>query len=417
MAFDSYSELVRADEVHRRVYTDPAVFEAEMERIFCRSWLFVAHDSEVPNPGDFKTDTVAGRPIIVVRGNDRQVRVLFNACRHRGARVCYETYGSGRGFRCLYHGWMYDRAGKLIGAPMKERFQNFEPGDDFGLLPVPRVESYRGFIFASLSEAGVSLAEHLGRGRHYLDLMCDRAPDGEIEALRPIKYGYPGNWKLQLENYTDNYHPVFLHQSAFEIGMKMQKEKYSGISFKGLSEAVLRERNFGRGHGMVDYGTTRGDTWMNAYEDPVYLTALERRHTPERARELRDLDLHMTIYPNLLLHTRQNHFRVVKPVAVDRTEVWGYPCRLKGAPERVNEVLVLNTSHHCSAMGEIQVDDMRGLAWVQEGLQADALEWLLFKLHGENEQVNEHGELEWSGAGEGVIRHQYAAWAELMAAP
>ena len=414
---NGYAQLADGDRVHRRVYTDPAVFAAEMDRIFSRTWIFIGHESEVPKPGDFKTDTIGKRPIVLVRGKDNRVRALYNVCRHRGAKVCYEDYGNTNTFRCLYHGWTYDSTGKLDGVTLRERFQNFNPDDSFGLIPVPRVESYRGFIFASLAKEGASLKQHLGRGTHYLDLMCERAPDGEIEAGRPIKYDFRGNWKLQFENYSDNYHPAVLHQSALEIGIRMMREKYGDRVFNMKSSvSQYIERTYGAGHGMGDFCGGRGAMWMNAYTNPEYLKALGAKHGDNRAKELLDMDLHMMIYPNLLMHTRMNHYRVIKPLAVDHTEIWAYPCKLKGAPKDVNDTLFLNTSHHVSAMGEVQVDDLQCFAWVQEGLQVEDMEWVLLKLAGDNLHVNEHGENEWTGASEEMIRYQYREWAKLMGA-
>lgn len=416
-ARSSFAQLVQTDRVHRRVYTDPAVFDAEMERIYARTWIFAGHESEVPKPGDFKTDTLVRRPIIMVRGNDGRVRVLFNTCPHRGSKVCYEDYGSGTRFRCMYHGWTFDTDGRLLGVPLRERFANFDPDPSFGLIEVPRVESYRGFVFVSLSPDGISLREHLGRGCEYLDEFCDRAPAGAIEARRPIKYSYQGNWKLQLENYSDNYHPPVLHQSALEIGARMLKDKWNSAKFSARSSRTgYFERGYGGGHGMADFGTARRGAWMNSYENPAYLAALEQRYPPERARELMELDVHLMIYPNLLLHSRTNHYRVIKPLAVDLTEVWTYPAAMAGATDDVNELLVINTSHHVSAMGEVQVDDMQVFNWVQAGLQNEAMEWLLFKLTGINHRVEPNGEFECESPSEGIIRYQYREWSRLMSA-
>ncbi|HXP94287.1 MAG TPA: aromatic ring-hydroxylating dioxygenase subunit alpha, partial [Candidatus Binatia bacterium] len=353
-------------------------------------------------------------PVIMVRGKDDTVRLFFNVCRHRGSKVCYESYGSASRFRCMYHGWTYDTTGELIGVPLRERYQDFEPENTLGLIPVPRVESYRGFVFASLNREGPSLAEHLGRGRHYLDLMCERAPDGEIEVTRPIKCDFFGNWKLSIENFSDNYHPSILHRSALEVGVNMLTQKYGDQKITLGNASNYAERTYGAGHGMQDFGRTRGAMWMNAYANPGYLDALQAKHGATRARELAEMDVHIIIYPNLLLATRMNNFRVVKPVAVDRSEVWTYPCKLKGAPADVNEQIVLNASHHVSAMGEIQVDDLQCFTWIQEGLQAEAMEWILLKLHGKDERMNEFGEFEWQGASEEIIRHQYREWLRLM---
>jgi benzoate/toluate 1,2-dioxygenase alpha subunit len=417
IATDTFAELAQGDRVHRRVYTDPEIFEAEMQRIFARTWLFIGHESEVPHHGDYKTDTIARRPVIMVRGADNAVRLFYNTCRHRGSKVCTEAYGSGTRFRCAYHGWTFNTEGKLIGVPMREQMRDFDFPADFGLIAVPRVESYRGFVFASLNPDVIPLREHLGRGCDYLDLMCDRAPDGEIEALRPIKYNYAGNWKFQIENYADNYHPPVLHQTALEVGAKMLREKYSTtkVTMKGIRTRYT-ERGYASGHGMCDFANTRGPLWMNGYENPAYLEALRRKHTEEKAQELLELDLHMMIYPNLLLHTRMNHYRVIKPLAVNRTEIWAYPCNLKGAPADVNETLALHTSHHCSPMGEVQVDDLQAFTWISEGLQAEEMEWCLLKLYGAEHQDEPNGEFACHSPSEGILRYQYREWSRLMAA-
>src|SRR5919202_1800512 len=358
------------DAVHRRVYTDPAIFDSEIQRISVRTWVFVGHESEVPNPGDYKTDRIARQPIIMTRHTDGQVYVLFNVCRHRGATVCQLPEGNSSQLRCIYHGWTYRNNGQLMSVPHVGRFgDDFHPRD-YGLLPLPRVDSYRGFVFASLSAAGPDLHEHLGRAKHYIDVMVDRAPAGAIQATKPLRYQYDGNWKLQNENYADNYH-----------------------------------RSFGYGHGATEYHNVR--QWYDAFDDPDYLAALAARYGTDEAQRIAETDIHVMIYPNLLLHSRMNHYRVIKPLAVDRTEIQSFPCKLVGAPDRMNAIIVAYAAQHCSAGGEVQVDDLKAFAAVQEGLQVEAFEWVLFKLRGENEHLNEHGEWEGTGMSELIQRGQY----------
>ena len=124
----------------------------------------------------------------------------------------------------------------------------------------------------------------------------------------------------------------------------------------------------------------------------------------------------MLIYPNLLLHTRMSHYRVIKPMAVNHTEINSYPCKLKGAPEEINDTIVKFTSQHVSPGGEVQVDDLEAFARVQEGLKAEAVEWVLMKLKGKDEHVNEFGEMECRGASEMMMRGQYQEWLRLMSA-
>src|SRR5471030_2961303 len=98
---------VEADRIAPSLYYDPALFEAELERIFYKTWIWVAHESELPNPGDFRTTTIGRQPVIVVRGKSGSINVLQNRCRHRGATVCEQHKGNARGFTCPYHSWTY----------------------------------------------------------------------------------------------------------------------------------------------------------------------------------------------------------------------------------------------------------------------------------------------------------------------
>ncbi|MBF6567909.1 MAG: Rieske 2Fe-2S domain-containing protein [Candidatus Binataceae bacterium] len=415
MSIDSIVDpgsLVRDDALNQRVYTDPAVFAAELELLFGRTWIFIGHESEVPHPGDFKTDQIGRWRLLLVRDADRRVRLFHNVCRHRGAMLCHAPGGNTRAFKCMYHGWTFGIDGSLLGVPLREQMRNLNPSS-YGLAAVPRVENYQGFIFASMATVGESLKDYLGRAAHYLDLMVERAPEGKIAAIKPVRYFYNGNWKLQIENYSDNYHPAVLHQSALSIGMKLMKEKFGDDVLGARTGGRYMERMLEHGHSIADYQGGRGALWMNAYDDE-YLAALAARIGTDRARALRDRDVHLIIYPNLLLHYRMNHYRVIKPVSVDRTVVDVYPCTLVGASKKVNDALILNTSHHCSVGGEVQVDDIQAFSWVQEGLGSQALEWIPLKLHGEDEHLNADGEVESYGTSENAIRHQYREWMRMM---
>ena len=151
-----------------------------------------------------------------------------------------------------------------------------------------------------------------------------------------------------------------------------------------------------------------------AYDDPEYIGLLEPRYGPEGAKEVAGLDLHVIIYPNLLLHFRYNHYRVIKPLSADHTEVNVYPCKLEGAPKHVNDQLVNCTARHVSSMGEVQVDDMKLFEVVQEGLRAEGVDWLIFKMRAQ-EHLNDFGELECHEVSEMMQRGQYREWCRLMA--
>jgi phenylpropionate dioxygenase-like ring-hydroxylating dioxygenase large terminal subunit len=119
--------LVERDRVHRRVYTDPAVFGLERERIFRRAWLYVGHESQVPRPGDFVASRLDGDPVQLTRPKDGRLHVLRIRCDHRGAKVCLHESGSVARFQCPYHGWTYDTDGALLGGPSKPLFPRTSP--------------------------------------------------------------------------------------------------------------------------------------------------------------------------------------------------------------------------------------------------------------------------------------------------
>ena len=400
--------LVREDRIHRRVYTDPAIFEAEMARLFGRLWVFVGHESEVAQPGDYRTTAIGRQPVILSRHTDGQVYVLYNRCMHRGAIVCREEAGNSKHFRCIYHGWTYRGDGTLRGVPWRHAYPPDFDLSQLGLMRVPRVASYRGFIFASLAPEGESLAEHLGPAARLLDFVVDRAPAGTIEVRGGVqKYGFPGNWKLQLENFMDHYHPPFTHESGLTanpnvVGRTQVRETDDGAITIGNPS----------GHTVVDFGPDV--RWKNPPAD--YVAALEVSRGPARAEELLSRQYHLALFPNLLLQSSLRSYRVIRPLAVDRTAVFVYPYRLTGAPEALNNESVREVASWASATGAGQPDDLEVFQRVQEGLQAEGPEWLIVSRGLHTERIGQAGEWIGGSTDETPIRAQYRAWSRLMTA-
>ncbi len=200
------------------IFSDPEVYRLEMDRIFSRSWLFVAHASEVPAPGDYVTRYMGEQPVIVVQDEDQRARVLLNVCRHRGMRVCRADLGNASHFRCPYHGFTYKNTGHLIGVPFhKDIYGDTLDRDALGLVPA-RTETYAGLIFATWDQRAPSLDKYLGPMRWYLDLLAGRA---EMEVVGPPqRHEMDANWKLPAENAaSDAYHTFSTHASISEIGL------------------------------------------------------------------------------------------------------------------------------------------------------------------------------------------------------
>ncbi|MBV9120395.1 MAG: Rieske 2Fe-2S domain-containing protein [Chloroflexi bacterium] len=411
-------ELIGPNKVHRRVFTDPAVFDAEMRRIFRGTWVFLAHESEVPEPGSFKTEVLAGQPLIMTRDEDGVIHVLYNRCRHRGTVLTREPSGRAPVLICPFHGWTYSPTGELVAIPGAEAFGFGAELDqqDCGLVPVPRCDAYRGFIFVSLNANVPTLADHLGRAVHYIDRLLDRSPAGTVQVQKPIRSDYAGNWKHFLDQ--ESFHAPILHASVFQVGTAQQADKYGSVPSQTVANALDQryiDRDLGRGHGINDFGELRSRLWRDAIDDSEYRSLLaQRRGGPEAADELAESDFHLFLYPNVILFSRLNHFRVIRPLAVDRTELVTYPCWFGGAPERLNRLLVQYTGQHVSAGGEVNLQDLDIFARIQEGLQAEGVDWVLFNLGRGQFTVNEAGEREARGANEWLIMRRYDEWLRLM---
>ena len=129
--------------VHRSSMTSAEIFQREREYIFNRCWIYLGHESEVENPGDYRRRTVAGRPLFFTLGRDGQVRVFLNTCTHRGALICRSDEGNAEVLQCFYHAWTFNTHGELIGVPGEDAYGPYFDRTELGLKQQPRVESYR----------------------------------------------------------------------------------------------------------------------------------------------------------------------------------------------------------------------------------------------------------------------------------
>jgi phenylpropionate dioxygenase-like ring-hydroxylating dioxygenase large terminal subunit len=236
---DELASLVQPGRVHRRLYTDPVIFNLEMERIFGAAWVYLGHESQIRQPGDYFATRLGRKPVVMVRDVDGVVRVIHNQCAHRGALVVATEKGNTGEFICCYHGWTYHLNGRLKAVPLNHGYPNqFDPDDPkVGMLQVPRVASYRGFVFASEATSGPSLEEWLGHMTTSFDDLVDRAPDGEIEVAGGVfKHAFDANWKVYFENLCDAAHPLFVHRSSIDAAQEQSDDVYSD----GSGEIAIR---------------------------------------------------------------------------------------------------------------------------------------------------------------------------------
>ena len=210
-------------EVSMRLLSDPELYRFELDRLFAKTWNVVAHESEIPNAGDYVSRYIGEDPVIVTRDRHGVVHVLLNVCQHRGMTVCRAEAGNASQFRCPYHGWVYDAGdGSFIGAPVAQEqpWGDIVPRSELG-LPRARVEQFAGFVFANLDPDGLSLDEFLGDYKWYLQLYYDRTPAGMEVVGPPQRFTVRGNWKLGAEQFVggDGYHVLTLHRSLYQIGV------------------------------------------------------------------------------------------------------------------------------------------------------------------------------------------------------
>ena len=383
-----YASLIQPDRVHGSLYTDPAIFAEELERIWYHTWVFVGHASEVPEPGDYVRKSVAQQDVIMTRGKDGQVRLLLNRCAHRGNLVCEDARGNSSSFRCPYHGWTYRNTGELLGYPYNKGYGG-KNKLDLALGRVPRVDSYRGFVFGSFAEDGPTLTEHLGAAAGEIDRLARLSPEGEIQLSAGwLQHRTRANWKLLAENETDGYHPQFVHGSIFSV-----TGSTIGPLYSDNSTAVTRD--LGNGHSENDlrpefrrFGEPM--RWFGTTEDrvPDYVAAMRELHGDTAEDILVEGSPHVMIFPNLFIAEIQ--IFVIQPTAVNECVQHSTAIQFKGAPE-LNRRMVSQTIGSVGPAGMLLADDTEMYERNQRGVEMLRPEWLDIRRGLMRERVDERG--------------------------
>jgi len=369
-------------EVDRRIYNDPEIFELEMQRIFTRSWLFLCHESQIPDPGDFFQSVMGRDNVLVVRQRDGSIKAMLNTCAHRGNAVCRAEEGNAKNFLCTYHGWSYGIDGRLNGVP---GFKTFYDGQldksRHGLAQVAQVASYKGFVFGTHDASAPRLEEFLGAtGRLGLDQIAARGDMVVVPGIQ--KFIIDCNWKIAVDNLFDWYHPQITHASAFQPGV-MGTDPPNG---DGREKIDLSEVNMDSGAALDlpatgisgtkfdsvvvlgEYGHAIGGPTASSSGNSVF--DKDWRTTAQAHEALGPVGVEVAGHPNIFPTTWiavsvQLSLRI--PRDPGHTEIWWFTFVDRNLPRETRDFMVTIASRIFGPGGVLEQDD--GENWAQATAQ------------------------------------------------
>ena len=348
----------------RRVFVDQGIYQEELEKVFGRTWLMVAHKSLLPNPNDFFLSYIGEDPVIVTRDAKGELHVFLNMCRHRGNRVVRADDGNAKNFMCTYHGWTFSNEGRLVSVPgLQEAYYGELDVERLGLVEA-RCDTYADLIFATWAEDAPTLEAYLGDARWYLDPSFNRLESGTV-AYGPMKWMEPSNWKTSVDNCSDNYHVAVSHYSSALVqarrgariagvishkAMFNSPSKHLFVNGHALTFRVTEENEPRPAHGVSD----RNIEMFREYQQNTQAEA-ERRLGKLRARM--QLGNH-SLFPNGVLG-----FRLSQPRGPFMTEFWHFAVVEKDLPEGLRRDLRVGSQGNNGAAGMFEQDDQDN--WIQ----------------------------------------------------
>jgi phenylpropionate dioxygenase-like ring-hydroxylating dioxygenase large terminal subunit len=407
--------------VSREALVSPDVLERERAAVFDRSWIYVGHGSELPEPGHFKSRDVAGRPVIFCRDNGGTVRCLLNSCRHRGATVCIAREGQSRYFTCPYHGWTYDGDGALVTVPGEDAYGPAFDKSRMGLVAPPRFESYRDFYFLCFDAGVAPLEQYLAGAKEYIDLVCDQSPSGRLQVIAGTQeYDIRANWKLLVENSVDDYHLPATHSTWLNY------MRSAGVITRPSHEAGLllptrgAGKDLGNGHLTTDNVNFRGRpvaAWISIYGEDAkpdiaaIRAELVQRLGEARAARVADTNRNLVVFPNLVVNDGSSvTVRTFFPTAPDHMHVtaWALGPVEETEAQRARRLDAFLTFY--GPGGFATPDDVAALEMLQQGYRT----WREVRWNDLSRGMAKDA-ADQLNTDEGHVRVFWRRWAELMA--
>jgi phenylpropionate dioxygenase-like ring-hydroxylating dioxygenase large terminal subunit len=412
---DRVQHLVQDGIVHRSLYTDPDLFAVEMDRIFGAAWVYLAHASEVPDPGDFVRRRMGPRQILVTRTEDGTLRGLVNRCTHRGTTLVPDDRGCALRFTCPYHGWSFGLDGTIRNLPVSDSYDRlYERPFDLGQV---LLAERAGFVFGTLAATPLRLDDWLGPAGDWLEAHVARYPGGRLRVQeRVVTQEFAANWKMSWDNAADGIHATFAHAAYNHLGRQAETET---VLARNPNATPMVSMTLGHGHCVVDQrpGIPQGP-WatmrpMPGREEVTAGLAEKGMDAAQNFDLMTGNMVNLSIFPNLIFVG--NQMMVVEPVAVNRTRLSFYLTLAPGAPEEV-DLMRLRVDEDFLAFGT--PDDFEMFERVQEGLAVPEEEWIdISRGAGAGDVMDEAGRVTGSVATEAPIRGYLAEWKRLMARP
>ena len=359
----------------RDIFTNADLFELEIKHIFEGNWVYLAHESQIAEKNDYYTTWIGRQPVIITRDKNGELNAVINACAHKGAMLCRRKHGNKGSFTCPFHGWTFSNTGKLLKVKDEkttEYPEQFNTEGSHDLKKIARFQSYRGFLFGSLSADVLPLEDYLGEARVIIDQIVDQAPEG-LEVLRGnSSYTYDGNWKMQMENGCDGYHVSSVHWNYAATMGRRKEDGTKAVDANSWSKSVAGVYGFDHGHILLWTQT------MNPEVRPVYkhYDEIKSRLGENRADFIVGQTRNLCLYPNVFLMDQfSTQIRVVRPISVGKTEVTIFCFAPKGenAVDRAIRIRQYEDFFNVSGMGT--ADDLEEFRACQAGYAGIASMW------------------------------------------